>query len=425
MTKPAPQSSNDPVGIDAKITDEDVDRCKRQIGVPEFPRSETFNPTPDLSTMSHFAFGYGDDNPLFHMPDYGEATRWRGTIAPPLYFISIGTRETPAYDAETKKLMKGLFRGVGRYYSGVAWEWYAPVYPGDDVFMERSKSDVKIKKSAFSGGRSVIETYRHMWVNRYGAPLATSYESYLNAERGGSKKANKYADIKRQTYTPEDIAEIDKVYAAEITRGREPRYWEDVEIGDTLTPVAKGPLTVVDVISMHIAFGWGGYGIGPAKYSWHKRQRMPAFFTEDEYGVPDVVQRLHWDQQRAEALGLPAPYDYGQMRTCWMSHLLTNWMGDDAWLWKLKTEVRSFNFLGDTHICSAEIVDKRIEGKHCIVELALKGTNQRGDVTCPGEATIILPSREHGPILLPTAPDDVSKRGAEMTAEAAARKAQD
>jgi len=420
--QPNPESSNQSEDdVEYKITNEDVERSELQIDVPEFDRTGSYVKQPDQSSMSHFAFGYGDDNPLWHDSDYAAKTRWRDQIAPPLYFMSVGINETPKYNAETKALMRGLFRGVGKYYSGVNWEWYAPLYAGNKVFKHRSKSESVTKQSSFTGNRTVKETYRQIWFGADADIYAVNYESYISAERGASKKTGKYADVKRQTYTPEDIAEIDKCYAAEQLRGSETRYWEDVEIGDTLTPLAKGPLGVVDIISQHMGFGWGGYGVGPLRYGWKKRQKMPAFYVEDKYGVPDIVQRLHWDEERAQALGLPAPYDYGMMRSCWMSHHVTNWMGDDAWLWKLNTELRGFNFLGDWHICEGEIISKKREGEHCIVEAALTATNQRGTETTKGTALIILPSREYGPVMLPTPPVDLARRVAKSHCEAADR----
>jgi hypothetical protein len=56
------------------------------------------------------------------------------------------------------------------------------------------------------------------------------------------------------------------------------------------------------------------------------------------------------------------------MRSNWLAHLLTNWIGDDGWLWKLDVEMRGFNFLGDVTICSGEIVAKRREGLHCVLD---------------------------------------------------------
>jgi hypothetical protein len=62
----------------------------------------------------------------------------------------------------------------------------------------------------------------------------------------------------------------------------------------------------------------------------------------------------------------------------------------------------------DTHILTGEVVDKRVEGNRCFLDITLRATNQRGDVTAPGEATGLLPSRAHGPVVLPE-PDDALK----------------
>jgi acyl dehydratase len=412
-------TANDTEG---KITPDDIERARAQIGVPKFGYDQPFNRAADSNSMAHFAFGCGDDNPLYHDPDYARLTRWRGQIAAPLYYISAGIIEAPKPTAEIKKLMRGLFRGVGKYYSGVKWQWYRPLYAGDEIYAEHTTSDVQIKdKSAFSGGMTVIETYRHLYLNRLGEPLACREESYISAERGATKKTNKLGDVKRHVYTPADIERIDAVYAAEERRGALPRYFEDVTIGDKLIPVAKGPLVVGDVIGCHIGWGMGEYGIGPLRYAWAKRQKMPAFYSPDEYGVPDSMQRLHWDQSRAQELGLPAPYDYGQMRSCWLTHLVTNWMGDDAWLWSLETQLRAFNFMGDFTTCEGEVTGKRQEGAHSLVDLAIRTINQRGEQTSIGSAVVVVPSRKDGAIILPVAADEFIRRGPNVISEAVAR----
>lgn len=396
-----------------RITDEDIERARQQIGVPKFAFNKPYNSTASSDALRHFAFACGDDNPLYNDRNYGRTTRWRDQIAPPLFLHSTGTNLTPKPDAELKKLFKGLFRGVGKYYTGVDWTWWRPLYPDEEVFVERVTSDIKVKdNSKFSGGRTVTETYRDLYVDRAGSPVGRREEHYLSAERQGTKKAGRYANIQRQTYTPEDIAKIDAVYAAEQRRGGEPRYWEDVEVGEALTPVAKGPLTMVDIISMHMGLGLSSSGIGPLGLGYKQRQKMPAFYVPDKYGVPDVVQRVHWDHERAQELGLPTSYDYGQMRTSWLIHLVTSWMGDDGWLWKLSCQSRSFNFMGDATICSGKVVGKNRIDRHACVELELASTNQRGEDTAPGTAVVILPSRETGPVLLPQPEPDMARRGA-------------
>lgn len=406
-----------------KITQADIERAKAQIGIPKFAYNKPYNAIASQDALSHFAWACGDDNPLWHDSAYGQHTRWRGQIAFPLFLHSTGTNLTPKPDAGQKQLFKGLFRGVGKYYTGVAWTWWQPVYSDEQLFVERVTSEVKVnEKSSFSGGISVTEVYRDLWANRAGLPVGRREEAYLSAEREGSKKTGRYAAVERQTYTADDIAKIDAVYAAEQRRGDEKRYWEDVQIGDDLTPIVKGPLTMVDIISMHMGLGLSSSGIGPLRYNWQQRTRMPAFFVLDAYGVPDVVQRVHWDHQRATSLGLPTSYDYGQMRTSWLIHLVTNWMGDDAWLWQLSCQSRAFNFMGDTTICSGRVVDKRVVDGHHVVDLQIAGTNQRGDVTAPGTARVILPTRSTGAIVLPSPPVDMAERGAEILQGAADRR---
>ena len=410
-------------GLDARITEEDIERARRQIGVPQYERNDVFNRVAGADSISHFAFGIGDDNPLWHDTEYGKKTRWRSQIGSPLYLTTVGVDETPPPTPELKKLFRGLFRGVGKYYSGATWEWFRPVRPGDEVYREYTTCDIQVKdKSNFTGGITVIDTYRFLYVNQNGEPIATHELSYVNAERGATKKSGSQKSFSRQTYMPEEIQEISDKYAAEKRRGAETRYWEDVQIGEQLPPVHKGPLAIRDVVGFHIGWGFGqAYGTSPLGYAWKLYRKMPAFFSTDEYGVPDVVQRLHWDHNRAVELGLPAPYDYGTMRTNWLGHLITNWMGDDAWLWRLKTQARAFNFMGDFTTCSGEVVDKRVDNGRYVVDLKVAATNQRGQVSSPGSATVVLPSRASGAILLPTPAQALSERGANMMAEAAQR----
>ena len=93
------------------------------------------------------------------------------------------------------------------------------------------------------------------------------------------------------------------------------------------------------------------------------------------------------------------------MREFWFIHACTNWMGDDAWLWKLGIEFRAFNYVGDTQWITGEVTRKYLADEdRPAVDLTLRATNQRGQETTPGTATILLPSREHGAVRLPDPP---------------------
>lgn len=169
--------------------------------------------------------------------------------------------------------------------------------------------------------------------------------------------------------------------------------------GEPIPTVVKGPLTLTDVIAW--LRGWGG-GVRHSKFAWQHRQRHPKFFSLNEYGVPDIVERVHWEDAWARAIGNPAAYDFGRMRSCYLSEVVTNWMGDDAWLWKLSGQYRQFNHHGDTTWVKGKVLRKYVdaEGHHC-VDLDVWCQNQRGAITAPGKATVILASRIHGPVQLP------------------------
>jgi acyl dehydratase len=91
-----------------------------------------------------------------------------------------------------------------------------------------------------------------------------------------------------------------------------------------------------------------------------------------------------------------------------LCHLVSDWMGDDAWLWKMECQHRRFNFIGDTTWLTGEVVDKKQietrDGVRSEVHLAIRCTNQRDTVTSPGKAVVLLPSREHGAVNLPRPP---------------------
>ena len=93
------------------------------------------------------------------------------------------------------------------------------------------------------------------------------------------------------------------------------------------------------------------------------------------------------------------------MRETWLIHLCTDWMGDDAWLWKLDCEFRKFNYVGDTQWLRGRVTEKLlVPDDRPAVTVELSAVNQRGEETTPGHATILLPSREHGPVRLPDPP---------------------
>jgi acyl dehydratase len=397
---------------DFRFKEEDIERAKSLVGMwaPSSAREHLTEATHDA--MRNFARSYGDDNPLFGDELYGAGTRWGGQIAPPM--IGIGLNKPLLADPPKEKIRRPSFRGIHVFVSGSTWNWYRPLMEGDQLFSFGGTESVVEKKSEFAE-RSVLVTYANVKMNQRGEIVAISRTLAIHTERKTAREKGKYASIEPATYTDEDIEKLDAIYAAEEVRGADPRYWEDVHVGDQLTPMAKGPLTETDMIVFHA----GGYGFVPYapcsnRIAYKNRQRIAPFYVKNEYGIPDVAQRVHWDSAWAQAIGNPMAYDYGVMRDCHLSHFMTDWMGDDGWLVEQSSEIRKFNYIGDSHVFTGEVVGKRIEDGRCLVDLEMRGTNQRDVVTCPGRATVALPSREHGAVPLPTPPADLQEQASQL-----------
>ncbi|MEE2033233.1 FAS1-like dehydratase domain-containing protein, partial [Rhodococcus chondri] len=350
--------------------DEDIQRARDLVGVYHAvtQREQYTRATPDI--MRNFARSYGDDNPLFTDEEYALDTRWGGQIAPPM--INIGLTKDLIADPVPKEQRRPSFRGIHVFVSGTTTDWYRPVYDGDTLYSFQGFENVELKESEFAG-RSLIVTRIHVQFNQRAEVVQTQRVITIHTERHESKKRKKYDAIEPASYTPEDIAKIDEIYANEVRRGANTRYFEDVEVGAKLGTMAKGPLTTTDMVVFHS----GGYGFAPytpssSRLTYKNRQRIAPFYIPNEQGIPDVAQRIHWDSEYARSIGLPAAYDYGMMRDCWLSHYLTDWIGDEGWLETMSSQMRKFNYMGDTHTFTGEVVGKRVEGDRYLVDVELR-----------------------------------------------------
>ncbi len=394
------------------ISDEGLAALRARIGLPQPHPQPPRYLEPGTDAFRHVAEAFGDDNPLWCDPGYGSKTVWGGPIASPNMSggdTLIGENEVTRLDPATRELLRGdPLKGAHAYYSGSYREWWRPLRPGTRVTRRNALVGVHDKRSEFAD-RAV-----HEWTAEvFAAPeevLSAQYRLMIRTDRRtveAKGSGGKYADVRIEPYTDAEIERIDAAYASEPERrrGAEPRWWEDVEQGDALGPLVKGPLRVTDMVVWHSGMGMGLYGVKALRLAYQQRQRMPGFFRRDELNVPDVQQRVHWDAEWARRAGSPAIYDYGRMRESWLVHLCTDWMGDDAWLAALDVQFRRFNYVGDTHWVSGRVTRKYLDdGGRPAVEVELGGENQRGEVTCPGHATILLPSREHGAVRLPEPP---------------------
>jgi acyl dehydratase len=396
------------------IKDEDIERSQALTGYDEASRDAEYVQTASIDSIRNFAHGTGNDNPLFTDPDYARTTRWGGLIAPGMMAGIINAPMKGDRPPDwVKAARKSLFRGIHVFVSGSTWDWYRPIYPGDTLYSFRGQERCDLKQSEFSG-RSVIQVLRDVKVNQRAEVVAVYRILQVLTERKSAVKKGKYSAIEPASYSDEQIAEIDAVYAAEQVQGPALREFASVNVGDSLGKMAKGPLTVTDVVCFHS----GGYGFVPyrpsvGRIAYKNRQRIPAFYVKNEYGIPDVAQRLHWDPKWAQAIGNPMAYDYGVMRENYLYHYLTDWAGDDGLVLHVHDEIRKFNYIGDTQFITGTVTGKREEGGRNLVDVDVRFTNQRGDETVKATAVIALPTADRI-ALFPEVPDDLAQRAAHM-----------
>jgi acyl dehydratase len=383
------------------LNDETMAEVRRRIGIPMRYSPRAHNEVSSTDSFRHFALGYGDDNPMYTDPGHARRSAWGSSIAPPLYAFTAGiARPVELSDAEKAVLRSGdPLAGIGQYMCGERWLFPKPIRAGDVLWQTQSLHSAELRPSSFGGGVGALVSHRVSWEDDQGAPYAFRFLDFWHADREKSKEAGKNREIERPHYTDDELASLDAYYEAEAVRGGQPRPVSGVMVGDELGPIAKGPMSVTDIVSWHTGVGWGMYGGGTSKVAYKNRRRIPKFYIKSELGFWDSAQRCHWDDERAQRMGHPAAYDYGVMRSNWMVHLVTNWMGDDAWIWKMSASARKFNYLGDSHLISGVVRD--VDRSANTVTIDTRGENQRGETTCEARIVVILPPAGGGHAVIP------------------------
>ena len=169
------------------LTEESFERSRKRIGVPL-----RINPAHitevSADATRHFAYGYGDDNPLYCDPEYGKNTRWGGLIAPPNFTYCMGENAAPPLTAEQKEILKGdPFAGLGSYQAAMEFEYYRPLVAGDRCRVVRAQVGVEDKPSRF-GGRTAHVTHDFLYANGHGQVVTIQRGTWINAERHASKE---------------------------------------------------------------------------------------------------------------------------------------------------------------------------------------------------------------------------------------------
>jgi hypothetical protein len=278
-------------------------------------------------------------------------------------------------------------------WAGADWTWYKPVLRGDAISTQAYLKDLVEHKTRFAG-RSFQQIYHVEFFNQQGDKVSECDSWVFRTDRDEAReRGTKYTEARGRVepYTEEQLAEFYKLYEAEEIRGSKTRYWDDVKEGEALPRMMKGPMTVTGFICY--AQGWGGLYIRANKIAWKMQSKHPGLGIRNRFNVPDCPERVHWDEAFALEVGAPGAYDYGPERCSWLTHQLTNWIGDDGFLRKSKCQVRRHNPDGDALFIDGFVSRKYVEdGKH-LLEIRQTAQTHRGEMSANGSAIVELPAR--------------------------------
>jgi acyl dehydratase len=367
------------------ITDQALDALRSRINVPIENTLEPWCHEATRDNIRHYAHGIGDDNPLWCDPAYAAKSRYGGIVALPSFLFA------------TSRIVSGYvggISGVHAMWAGADWTWHKPVLRNQEIRTEAWLKDLIEHQTRFAGP-AVQQIYHVNFFNPDGDLVAEADSWCFRTDRDHAREeGTKYRELRNKpprTYTDDDLQRVYKLYEAEEIRGARKRYWQDVDVGEALPIMAKGPMTVTGFIAY--AQGWGGLYIRANKLAWRQVSHHPGLGIPNRFRIPDCPERVHWEPDFALMVGAPGAYDYGPERCSWLTHHLTNWMGDDGFLRKASCKIRRHNPEGDMLFIDGKVTRRFQQDGRCLVEIEQSAHNQDGELSVLGSGVVELPGR--------------------------------
>lgn len=368
------------------ITERGLEDLRSRIGVRIDDSLEPWCHEATRDNIRHYAHGIGDDNPLWSDPAYAAGTSHKGIIAPPSFLF--------ACDRIISGYVGGL-PGVHAMWAGADFNWHKPIRRNDELHTEAWLKELIPHDTHFSG-LAIQQIYHVNFYNQNNELLCEADSWCFRTDRDiARERGTKYDAVKARppkVYSDAELVEFYRHYAQEEVRGNKPRYFEDVKVGDKIPTIVKGPMTVTGFIAY--AQGWGGLYIRANKLNWQQIHKHPGLGIKNRFGIPDCPERVHWESEFAATVGAPEAYDYGPERFSWMTHHLTNWMGDDGFLRQAKAQIRRHNPVGDMLYIRGTVAGKRQVNGENIIDIEQRAENQDGELSIFGTAQIRLPGKK-------------------------------
>ena len=223
----------------------------------------------------------------------------------------------------------------------------------------------------------------------------------MNFERGTARGTSREqaGPTVPHRWSEEEIRRVEAQVLAEQPRGTDPRFFEDVAVGDAVDRLTKGPIGLTDEIAFVAGGGAPIPRLSAHAAALHAYEGHPAWaFRDPETGAREPIYSVHYNRHAANAMGVAYQYDVGFQRQCWQIQHLTHWCSDAGWVKEARSEYRRFVYLSDVIELSGTVTAKRIDADgEAVVDIETRALNQRGENVMPGQATVALPTRDEAP----------------------------
>lgn len=330
-------------------------------------------------------------NLLWRSESYARRTRWKDTIAHPLFLDRLSSGGIGEMPASPECGYQHLV------FIGEDWKFYGPVRRGDVFRVFRRRPEiVDVTSEDGNGPRTFgLTEVNKDFVNQDERATA-QVRAYV--ERRFLPEVPKPLEVNEYAYTIEELRHLSKLIGQEHVRGAVPRYWEDVEVGGRTLPTVLGPTSMVDNLMSFAATPDALMAVTPREWLVMGLEKGIAeeFIPDPDTGL--FYQRggpagQHWSLHAARAAGEALPFLFAKLSRLLMCRCVTNWMGDDGWLTSYRWRHVMRTPVGDALVARGEVTGKRVQGDMHLVDLSLWTESLRGMVSEVAQATVALRSK--------------------------------
>ena len=354
--------------------DEFQDEYRKTVGqtLPHRPSKQA-----NIDNIRRFGDGVGDYNPLWRDEAHAAASRYGMiTASPPFLFgvtLGVVAGETGGID---RRRVSTEYLPVN--YAGAEIEFVRPIWRDDTITASETVGRRTIRKTSSRIGAINFNTGFVTFTNQRKEVVATIKTTMARYQNMGHTLEYDRSPREGEGWQRRRAGRSAGVGSGQ-RQGAETRHWEDVAVGDALSALPKGTYSVTELF----LFTHGVLGTG--------RTSRAALAAE---GSADLGGGGRFDEEHArKRRNMPGQFDFGPQRVCWLSQVVTDWMGDDGVLKTLSAQIRHPNVVGDTNAVHGEVTGKSVAGDEHLVEVQVRNLNQSGLPTALGTATVALPSR--------------------------------